>query len=69
MKMKVETKRKLVKVAKIVLRILILMAIIFLIGVLAYLERGYFAIGGELFLALGAAFSPIWMKRIEWVEG
>lgn len=68
MKMKVKTKRKLIKMAKIALRVLILMMIVFLIGVLAYLERGYFAVGGEVFLALGAAFLPIWMKRMGQVE-
>ena len=68
MKMKMETKRKLMKMMRVALKVLILMMIIFLIGVIAYLRRGYFAVGGEVFLALGVAFSPIWMKKIGWVE-
>lgn len=53
---------KLKEVVKVALKILILITIIFAIGVLAFLERGYFAIGGEVFLALGVVFSPIWLK-------
>jgi hypothetical protein len=52
-----------------ILKIMILATIIFVIEYFAYRDRGYLAFGGESFISLGVAFSPIWMELIEWVEG